>query len=25
MNVNKATVDLIKQWEGCKLQAYQDG
>ena len=25
MSVNKATLDLIKQWEGCKLTAYQDG
>ena len=25
MNVNKATISLIKQWEGCKLTAYQDG
>jgi lysozyme len=25
MSVNKATFDLIKEWEGCKLTAYQDG
>jgi GH24 family phage-related lysozyme (muramidase) len=25
MSVNKATLDLIKQYEGCKLTAYQDG
>jgi GH24 family phage-related lysozyme (muramidase) len=25
MSVNQATLDLIKQWEGCKLTAYQDG
>lgn len=24
MSVNKATLDLIKQYEGCKLTAYQD-
>jgi lysozyme len=24
MSVNKATLDLIKQYEGCKLVAYQD-
>jgi len=24
MSVNKATLDLIKQFEGCKLTAYQD-
>ncbi len=24
MNVNQATLDLIKQYEGCKLTAYQD-
>jgi len=24
MSVNKATIDLIKQFEGCKLTAYQD-
>ena len=24
MSVNKATLDLIKQFEGCKLVAYQD-
>ena len=23
MSVNQATIDLIKRWEGCKLQAYQ--
>lgn len=23
MSVNQATLDLIKRWEGCKLQAYQ--
>ena len=23
MSVNRATLDLIKRWEGCKLQAYQ--
>jgi lysozyme len=23
MNVNQATLDLIKKWEGCQLQAYQ--
>lgn len=22
--VNQATIDLIKQWEGCKLKAYKD-
>lgn len=22
--VNKATLDLIKKWEGCRLRAYQD-
>jgi len=25
MSVNKATLDLIKRYEGCKLTAYQDG
>lgn len=24
MNINKASIDLIKQFEGCKLTAYQD-
>lgn len=24
MIVNQRTIDLIKQWEGCKLTAYQD-
>ncbi len=24
MSVNQATIDLIKQYEGCKLTAYQD-
>ena len=24
MTVNNATLDLIKEWEGCKLTAYQD-
>ena len=25
MSVNQATINLIKEFEGCKLQAYQDG
>lgn len=25
MIVNKATVDLVKAWEGCRLTAYRDG
>jgi lysozyme len=25
MAVNKATLDLIKRWEGCRLKAYKDG
>lgn len=25
MSVNQATLNLIKQWEGCELTAYQDG
>ena len=24
MNINKATIDLVKEFEGCKLTAYRD-
>jgi GH24 family phage-related lysozyme (muramidase) len=24
MNINKATIDLVKAFEGCKLAAYKD-
>jgi lysozyme len=24
MQINKATLDLIKRWEGCELEAYRD-
>ena len=24
MNINQATVNLVKEFEGCKLEAYQD-
>ena len=24
MNINQATINLVKEFEGCKLEAYQD-